>query len=148
MGLSVPLSYLMDAIDSESEFEDYGYFLDPATGAVHLLWDMRADDSDDPALFEELSARIDDFVKLPDRSTTDLYERARAFTEQAAIDERGRKKLEKACKKAARKNNISLFLAEANALGLHDQQQTYWDACDESTIRQWCTKNGIEIREE
>lgn len=145
MELCVTLSDLMDAIDSESEFDDYGYFLDPATGITHLLWDREVDGADDPELFDAMSARIDSFAKLPDRSMTDLYERARAFIESVVADERTKKRLEKALKKAERKKDISIFLGEANAAGLYEEQLAYWNACDEEFVRAWCVENGITI---
>lgn len=44
MPLHAALSDLMDAIDRESEFDDYGYFIDPETDETHFLWDMQADE--------------------------------------------------------------------------------------------------------
>lgn len=147
MELHVALSDLMDAVDSESEFDDYGYFLDPATGVTHLLWDGEVDGTGDRCLFQEMAKRLDDFIKLPDRSMTDLYQRARDFLVWLNVDERKKKQLQKALRKAKRKRDPSIFLGEANALGLHDEQLAYWDACDESFVRQWCAENDIAVDE-
>lgn len=147
MELTVTLTDLMDAIDRESEFDDYGYFLDPATGVTHFLWDGRADEVDDDAAFEALSERVDEFIKLPDRSLTDLYDRAEEFTAQQVADERQRAKLARACHKARRKRNIGLFLGEITKLGLNAEQRAYWDACDEEFARRWCAEQGIAIEE-
>ncbi len=146
--LRVSLSDLMDAIDRESEFEDYGYFIDPETGATHFLWDMEADESDDPALFESLSQRSGGFVKLPDRSKTDLFERAEEFIAKKVGDASVAKKLHKALKKARRKNCIPLFLGEVNALGLHQAQLDFWNERDEAFVRQWCAEREIEVVED
>lgn len=148
MTLEVTLSSLMDAIDRESEFENYGYFVDPKTGQTHFLWDMEADESDDPALFESLSERVGDFIKLPDRSLTDLFVRAESFIAQKAPDSATAKKLEKALKRARRKSCIPLFLREVNALGLYQEQLDFWNECDEAFVRQWCANQGIRIVEE
>ena len=145
MELHVTLSDLMYAIDSESEFDDYGYFLDPDTGITHLLWDGEVDGIDDPGLFREMSSRIDDFIKLPDRSMTNLFDRARAFLARIDVDGETTKRLEKALKKAERKKEPSIFLGEVNASGLLDEQLAYWDACDEAFVRQWCKDNGIAL---
>lgn len=147
MELRVALPDLMDAVDSESEFDDYGYFLDPVTGATYLLWDGQVDGTGDRCRFQEMAKRLDDFIKLPDRSMTDLYQRARDFLVWLNVDERKKKQLQKALRKAERKRDPSIFLGEANALGLHDEQLAYWDACDESFVRQWCAENNIAIDE-
>ncbi len=146
-GLCVSLSTLMDAIDSESDYSDYGYFLDPTTGKTHLLWDMCVDEVDDTKLFEQFSARIDEFIKLPDRSMTDCYARAEQFSDEVDIDETMRKRLKKACKKSRRTGNITLFLKEAHALGLYREQVAFWDQLDEAFVRQWCAEQGISIIE-
>lgn len=148
MPLRVSLSDLMDAIDRESEFEDYGYFIDPETGVTHFLWDMEADESDDPALFESLSQQTGGFVKLPDRSMTNLFERAEEFIAKKVDDTSATKKLQKALKRARRKNCIPLFLGEVNALGLYQAQLDFWNERDEAFVRQWCAKRGIEIVED
>ncbi|MEC4185117.1 hypothetical protein VJ918_09880 [Adlercreutzia sp. R21] len=147
MELTVTLTDLMDAVDRESEFDDYGYFLDPATGATHFLWDGRADEVDDDAAFEALSERVDELIKLPDRSLTDLYARAADFATRHVADERQRAKLTRACHKARRKRNIGLFLAEITTLGLNAEQRAFWDACDEAFVRRWCAEAGIAIAE-
>ncbi|MEC4176187.1 hypothetical protein VIN30_06975 [Adlercreutzia sp. R7] len=147
MELTVTLTDLMDAVDRESEFDDYGYFLDPATGATHFLWDGRADEVDDDAAFEALSERVDELIKLPDRSLTDLYARAEDFTALRVMDARQRARLARVCRKARRKRNIGFFLAEATALGLGDEQRAYWDECDEEFVRHWCANEGIAIEE-
>ena len=147
MELTVTLTDLMDVIDRESEFDDYGYFLDPAPGVTHFLWDGQADEADDEAAFEALSERVDELIKLPDRSLTDLYARAEDFTAQHVTDERQRDKLVRACRKARRKRNISLFLAEITALGLNAEQRAFWDTCDETFVRRWCAEASIAIAE-
>ena len=141
-GLSVSMSTLMYAIDSESEYDEYGYFLDPETGKTHLLWDMCVDEIDDADLFEQFSERIDDLIKLPDRSMTDCFARAEQFSDEIDIDE-----LKKACKKARRKRNIALFLTEAHSLGLYREQVAFWNKLDEAFVRQWCAEQGISIIE-
>lgn len=146
-GLSVSLSTLMDAIDSESDYSDYGYFLDPATGKTHLLWDMCVDEIDDMDLFEQFSERIDEFIKLPDRSMTDCYTRAEQFSDEIDVDETMRKRLKKACKKARRTGNITFFLKEAHGLGLYREQVAFWNQLDEAFVRQWCAEHGIAIIE-
>lgn len=147
MGLTVKLTDLMDAIDRESEFADYGYFLDPETGVTHFLWDGDADETDDPAVFQALSARVGELIPLPDRSLTDLYARAEDFTALRVMDARQRARLARACRKARRKRNIGLFLAEVTALGLGAEQRAYWDECDEEFVRHWCADGGIAIEE-
>ena len=145
MELNVTLTDLMDAVDRESEFADYGYFLDPNTGVTHFLWDGEADESDDPALFEELSERTDELIQLPDRSMTDLYSRAEDFTALRVVDSKQRAKLARACRKARRKRSIGFFLSEITSLGLNAEQLAYWNECDEEFVRHWCAQKGIGI---
>lgn len=147
MTLHASLVDLMDAIDRESEFEDYGYFIDPATDETHFLWDGEADESDDPELFERLSQRAGGFIRLPDRSMTDLFERAEEFIAQEVTDPVVAKKLGKALRKARRKSGIPLFLREVNAAGLYGEQRAFWDKQDELFVRRWCAENGIDIIE-
>ncbi len=141
------MSTLMYAIDSESEYDEYGYFLDPTTGKTHLLWDMCVDEIDDADLFEQFSERIDDLIKLPDRSMTDCFARAEQFSDEIDIDEALRTRLKKACKKSRRTSNITLFLKEAHALGLYREQVAFWNQLDEAFVRQWCAEQGISIIE-
>lgn len=147
MELTVKLADLMDAVDRESEFADYGYFVDPETGVTHFLWDGEADETDDPAAFEALSRRVDELIQLPDRSLTDLYARAEDFTALRVVDARQRVKLARACRKARRRRNIGVFLGEITALGLVGEQRAYWDECDEEFVRFWCAQRNIAIEE-
>lgn len=148
MALNVSLSDLMDALDRESDFEDYGYFIDPETGKTHFLWGMEVDERDDPALFESFSQRTTSFIKLPDRSMTDLFDRAQEFITEKVHDPSAIKKLQKALKKARRKNSISVFLCEVNALGFYQAQFDFWNERDEVFVRRWCDEKGIEIIED
>ena len=148
---SIKLSDLADAF--EEVFDGWEQYLNIETGRITAVPEA-ANDSDDPSMWAEIIAMIEDgdqFVRLPNQYEIDEYRIMEEFADFAGSglkyvsDEQAQEIGSALCDSLRGKGAFRRYKITLNKYGIAEEYYAYRHIYYTELAKEWCQENGVKF---
>lgn len=130
----------MDALDSYSDIEEYGYYININTEEEFILWDDLVNSNENKELYNHILNNPNTYLKLPGANSVNMVDVMNHFIDETLFDEKQRKKMKRTMN---HKSPVIEFLKTTSTLGITKEWENYRNTQYEVFAKKWCDENNI-----